>query len=188
MPLKQLNKIAIQGENKNKNKSGKGKSRKNKSVKVPRKYLPDYLKNADKAKVKVYLNKSRKLYKTGKYFKRPKVVSYKSRKSAHLKRAEKMYNVKNIVPSIALAKASHCSLKTLKKIVNKGKGAYYSSGSRPNQTAESWGYARLASALTGGKSAIVDFHLLNSGCDHKKSKAYKLARKTCKKYNVGFCK
>jgi len=38
----------------------------------------------------------------------------------------------------------------LQKIVNKGMGAYYSSGSRPNQTPASWGIARLASAITGG--------------------------------------
>ena len=41
--------------------------------------------------------------------------------------------------------------------MKKGQGAYYSSGSRPNQSAHSWGYARLASAITGGKSAAVDF-------------------------------
>ena len=55
----------------------------------------------------------------------------------------------------------------------KGEGAYYSSGSRPNQTARSWGIARLASAITGGKSSKVDYHLLKQ-CNHTK-KAYKLA-------------
>ena len=55
-------------------------------------------------------------------------------------------------------------------------GAYYSSGSRPNQTAESWGIARLASAITSGKSAVIDYHLLEEGCK-KNSKALKLAKK-----------
>ena len=68
----------------------------------------------------------------------------------------------------------------LEQIVNKGRGAYYSSGSRPNQTAESWGLARLASAVTGGNASIVDYHILKSGCK-KTSKALKLANKTCKK-------
>ena len=67
----------------------------------------------------------------------------------------------------------------LRKIVSKGMGAYYSSGSRPNQTAESWGIARLASAITGGKSAVVDYHLLEKGCN-KKSKSLKLAKKAKK--------
>jgi hypothetical protein len=53
-------------------------------------------------------------------------------------------------------------------------GAYYSSGSRPNQTAESWGKARLASSITGGKASKVDFHIIKDGCNHTK-KAYKLA-------------
>ena len=66
-----------------------------------------------------------------------------------------------------------CSNSILKKIVNKGIGAYYSSGSRPNQTAKSWGMARLASAITGGPASKVDFHLLKD-CDKKKP-AYKLS-------------
>jgi len=42
--------------------------------------------------------------------------------------------------------------KGVKQIVKKGKGAYYSSGSRPNQIPHSWGYTRLASAITGGNA------------------------------------
>ena len=35
-------------------------------------------------------------------------------------------------------------------------GINISSGSRPNQNAQSWGLARLASAITAGKAAAVD--------------------------------
>tara|TARA_R100001463_G_scaffold43938_1_gene91440 strand:- start:58 stop:459 length:402 start_codon:yes stop_codon:yes gene_type:complete len=42
------------------------------------------------------------------------------------------------------------------KIIAKGQGAYYSSGSRPNQTATSWGLARLASVILGGPSRKID--------------------------------
>jgi hypothetical protein len=63
----------------------------------------------------------------------------------------------------------------LRAIVKKGEGAYYSSGSRPNQTAHSWAYARLASALTGGKAAKVDYHLVKR-CQPTK-KAFQLAQK-----------
>ena len=52
----------------------------------------------------------------------------------------------------------------LEKIVNNGRGAYYSSGSRPNQTAESWGLARLASAITGANACKVDYDILLMGC------------------------
>ena len=35
-------------------------------------------------------------------------------------------------------------------------GAYYSSGSRPNQTPFSWGNARLASVIMGGPARKID--------------------------------
>ena len=72
----------------------------------------------------------------------------------------------------------------MREIVRKGEGAYYSSGSRPNQTAQSWGLARLASSITAGKSASVDFNILEKGCNHNK-KAYKLALQSRKKYGFG---
>ena len=68
----------------------------------------------------------------------------------------------------------------MKDIVKKGQGAYYSSGSRPNQTAHSWGIARLASAITAGKSSVVDYHIIDRGCNHKK-KAHKLATEAKRK-------
>ena len=82
-----------------------------------------------------------------------------------------------------MSTATGCSIKVLKKIVNKGQGAYYSSGSRPNQTPQSWGYARLASSLTAGKAATVDFNIINNGCNHNKL-AYKLALKSRKNINT----
>ena len=46
-------------------------------------------------------------------------------------------------------------------------GAYFSSGSRPNQTPHSWGYARLASSITGNNASIVDYKILKKGCKKK---------------------
>jgi len=43
-----------------------------------------------------------------------------------------------------------------RKVLDKGRGAYYSAGSRPNTTAEQWAYARLASVLVGGPARKVD--------------------------------
>jgi hypothetical protein len=87
-----------------------------------------------------------------------------------------MYKVDTIRPSLNLAKRTGCSQKALRKIVNKGRGAYYSSGSRPNQTAESWGIARLASAVTGGPASKIDYDILKDGCS-KTSIALKKAIK-----------
>jgi hypothetical protein len=77
-----------------------------------------------------------------------------------------------------------CTLSALNQIVKKGEGAYYSSGSRPNQTATSWGLARLASSLTAGKAAAVDYDIIKKGCNHKK-RAFILATKARKKYKYG---
>lgn len=153
-----------------------------KKDKVPQRYVPKNLTIKDKAKQKRYLNKSRKDYKKGEYFIRPKIKSFKNRKSNHISRLKKLYKVKNASPNKELSDKSKCSIDVLKKIVNKGEGAYLSSGSRPNQTPASWGYARLASSLTGGNAAIVDYHLLEEGCKPS-SKSLKLAKKLCKKRN-----
>ena len=91
-----------------------------------------------------------------------------------------MYKVSKISANAQLAKKSGCSRSALAKIIKKGQGAYFSSGSRPNQTSQSWGIARLGSALTGGKSAIVDYEILKKGCK-KNSRALKMANRLLKK-------
>jgi len=98
--------------------------------------------------------------------------------------AKKIYKIDSIEPSTALAKKTGCSVDALKKIVNKGEGAYFSSGSRPNQTGQSWGIARLASSITGGKAAAVDYSILENGCQSK-SIALKMAKTARKKYGYG---
>jgi len=147
---------------------------------VPKRYYTSKnMTQKDTKKQKRQLRKSRKLYKKGKYHARPKVKSYKSRKSNHLNRLRKMYGVEKIGATNELAKKTQCSKEGLEQILSKGRGAYYSSGSRPNQTAESWAVARLASAVTGGKSSAYDYHVLKEHCKPS-SKALKLAKKTCK--------
>ena len=144
--------------------------------KYPKHYIPKELSAKDKKKQKAELEKSTKAYKKGEYVKRKKIKGFKSKPSGHVAKAKKMYNVKSVKPSKVLADATGCSLPALKKIVNKGKGAYYSSGSRPNQTPSSWGIARLASAITGGNASKVDYKILSEGCK-KTSKALKLAKR-----------
>lgn len=147
---------------------------------IPNRYLPNILSKKDYKKQKTNILKSRKLYKKGIYYTRPKVSSFHSKPSNHIQNAEKIYNLKKVSPNKELSMKSGCSINALEKIVNKGRGAYFSSGSRPNQTAESWGIARLASSVTGGKASIVDYYILYNGCK-KNSKALKMATKTCKK-------
>lgn len=155
-----------------------------KQTKINLRYLPKRLTVKDKKKQYQMLLKSRKLYKKGKYYTRKPVKSFHSKTSSHILKARKVYGVDKIGANDMLAKNSGCSKTTLAKIINKGSGAYYSSGSRPNQTAQSWGIARLASALTSGKAGAVDYNILNEGCKPG-SKGYKAAQLARKKYGHG---
>ena len=157
------------------------------NIKLPMRYLPKNLTKKDKQKQFKMLMKSKKLYKKQKYYTRKNVSSYKNQKSKHIVNARKIYGIQNITPNKELAMKTVCQLKALKQIVKKGEGAYYSSGSRPNQTPQSWGLARLASSITSGKSAAVDYDIIKKGCNHKKT-AFILANKSRKKYKYGHSK
>ena len=81
-------------------------------------------------------------------------TSFKSKRSGWVKKFEDKYKHKitdkDFIHKNIITKTGQ------EKIIMKGKGAYYSSGSRPNQTAFSWGYARLASVILGGPSRKID--------------------------------
>jgi hypothetical protein len=153
-------------------------------MKINLRYLPKRLTKKDKKKQTRMLLKSRKLYKKGTYYTRKKVSSFHSKKSEHILKAEKIYKVNKIGPTNELVKATKCSKQALSQIIRKGEGAYYSSGSRPNQTAQSWGVARLASSITGGKAAAVDYSILEKGCKPN-SRALTFAKKARRKYGHG---
>lgn len=153
----------------------------------PTRYIPKQLTKKDKKKQIKMLIKSKRLYKQKKYYTRTKISSYKNKKSNHILNARKIYKINNITPNKELAMKTGCTLSALKQIVKKGEGAYYSSGSRPNQTPQSWGLARLASSITSGKAAAVDYDILNKGCNHKK-RAFILATKSRQKYKYGHSK
>ena len=133
-------------------KGGKKKSKR----KVPLRYLPKRLSKTDKVKQRREINKSRKAYKKGKYYTRKKVASFKSKTSDHILKARKIYKLDKISPSKELSQKTGCSISSLQKMVKKGQGAYYSSGSRPNQTPSSWWKARLYSVILGGPARKVD--------------------------------
>lgn len=153
-------------------------------MRINLRYLPKNLTRKDKGVQSKMLIKSRSLYKKGKFYTRKQVSSFKSKKSPHVLKAMKMYNVDKIGATNELAKATGCTKSALAKIINKGQGAYYSSGSRPNQTSQSWGIARLASSITSGKAAAVDYNILEKGCK-KNSKALTMAKKAKRKYGHG---
>ena len=126
---------------------------------IPTRYLSP-LSNKDKIIQKKMILKSQRMYKKGIYKTRKTLKSYPNKVSNHVTRAKTKFGIDSMVPSPELAKKTGCPLSVLQKIVQKGEGAYYSSGSRPNQTPQSWGIARLSSALTGGPAAKVDASLV----------------------------
>ena len=142
---------------------------------IPQRYIPDILTQKDKKKQRTMINKSRKMYKQNKYYTRKPVDSYKHKTSKHITNAKRIYSVETVAPTRELSRKTGCSIDALRQIVKKGQGAYYSSGSRPNQTAQSWGLARLASSITAGKAAKVDYSILEKGCNST-SKALMLAK------------
>ena len=145
--------------------------------KIPTRYAPAYLSKRDRSRQKKAILRSRRSYKKGKYVGRPILKSARTRKSKHINRIRKIYKFPDGKISLKkLAKRSGCTKKAFDRILSKGRGAFYSSGSRPNQTAESWAIARLYSTLTGGPASKIDRHIMEEDCKSN-SKALKMAIK-----------
>jgi hypothetical protein len=144
---------------------------------IPQNYVPLHLSNKSKEKATIELKRSRRAYKKGKYHTRRKIAGFKSRKTSWASKAIELYDLDKNKPIsiLELSKKTKCKRSALAKIVKKGQGAYYSAGSRPNQTAHSWGNARLYSAVSGGPAAKVDATILVEGCKPN-SKALKLSK------------
>ena len=126
-------------------------------------YVPEHLTPSDRAQQTAALRASRAAYKDGRYVDRPSVPSFRPKPSQHVQRAKRRFNVRSMSDFETLAERTGCSVDSLEKIVEKGRGAYYSGGSRPNQTPTSWGLARLASSLTGGPAKKYDLKVLEEG-------------------------
>jgi len=120
-------------------------SYKGKTRNVPKKYVPDSLSASDKKKQVKSILKGEK---------RPKLESAKTRRSSHASAFEKKYGYK--ISETSKVSKNIISRAGIKKIMAKGRGAYYSGGSRPNQTSESWALARLASVIMNGPARKVD--------------------------------
>ena len=153
-------------------------------MELPKRYIPKLLSQKDRKKHASMIRKSASAYRKGRYRSRAKLQTFRHRVSKHVVKAKRMYGVKTVRASRALARKTGCTLGTLRRIEKKGMGAFYSSGSRPNQTAQSWGRARLASAITGGKAAAVDLSIIEKGCK-KDGMVVRLARKSAKRTNQG---
>ena len=95
-------------------------------------------------------------------------TSYKSKRSSYCKKFEDKYDT--TIADTDFIDKNLLKKKGQDKIIDKGMAAYYSSGSRPNQTPESWGKARLCSVLVGGPARKIDKKIY----DKYKVDSYKL--------------
>ena len=120
-------------------------SSKDKKTGLPKTYLPKSLSPEDRKKQLKSIKE-----KTD----RPKVKSFQSKRSSWAEKFENKYGKK--ITNDSFISKNIISKVGIDKILDKGRGAYYSSGSRPNQTAESWARARLASVIMGGPSRKID--------------------------------
>jgi len=123
---------------------------------IPKKYTAK-LSRKDKKKQLKALKKSKKFYKKNKYYTRPKLKSFKGKKSSWTEKFHNLYPKAKTLKQIE--KATGIPKKALMAVKKKGMGAYYSSGSRPNQTAESWGKARMYAYILGSPTRKVDHHI-----------------------------
>lgn len=127
----------------------------------PKRYIPKSLSADDKQKQKKQLDKSTKDYDKGKYTDRKKLKSFKSKKSSYVVDVKEKLGVPMNFEKISEKLSSNKKrqkqlIQGMEEICDKGKAAYYSSGSRPNQTPFSWCKGRVASVLVGGKSRAID--------------------------------
>lgn len=127
---------------------------KNKTKSIPKKYIAGLKGKEKRAQIKSIFEQTD----------RPK-TSAKEKRSKWIIKFEKKYNKK--ITDTSWINKNIISVYGQNKILNKGRGAYYSSGSRPNQTADSWAYARLASVIMDGPSRKYDINIWNK---HKVNK------------------
>lgn len=121
-----------------------------KEYNIPDRYLAN-LKGAERRKqIKSIVEKKE----------RPK-TSFKSKESSWTKKFDKKYGeeldkMKGGRSKRNIAKVTGIPFKAINEVFKKGEGAYYSGGSRPNQTPQSWAYARLYSYILGGNARKID--------------------------------
>ena len=149
---------------------------------IPTKYYSG-IKNPKETKKQIKsIRKSMESYKEGIYIDRPKLKSHKSKTSSNIMKFNEVYGIP-ITNKRAVEKKTGMSVKAQERILKKGKGAYYSSGSRPGQSSSSWAYGRLASVIMGGKAKKYDQHILDEESITIKSpsKRYVKGKKITKK-------
>ena len=113
---------------------------------IPKRYLPDSLKGKDRQKqIKSIFEKEERPITKVKRRKSNWTTLFSKKYGKELDEMKGKRSKKNI------AKITGIPFKAVDEVYKKGEGAYYSSGSRPNQTPSSWARGRLYAYIMGGK-------------------------------------
>ena len=113
---------------------------------IPKRYLPDSLSKSERQKQIKSIFEGKE---------RPK-TKVKEKKSTWTTQFDKEYGeqldaMKGKRSKRNIAKVTGIPFKAIDEVYKKGEGAFYSSGSRPNQTASSWARGRIYAYIMGGK-------------------------------------
>lgn len=113
---------------------------------IPKRYLPDTLSKSERQKQIKSIFEGKE---------RPK-TKVKEKKSTWTTQFDKEYGeqldaMKGKRSKSNIAKVTGIPLKAINEVYKKGEGAFYSSGSRPNQTASSWARGRIYAYIMGGE-------------------------------------
>ena len=113
---------------------------------IPKRYLPDTLSKSEREKQIKSIFEGKE---------RPK-TKVKEKKSTWTTQFDKEYGeqldaMKGKRSKSNIAKVTGIPLKAINEVYKKGEGAFYSSGSRPNQTASSWARGRIYAYIMGGE-------------------------------------
>lgn len=116
--------------------------------KIPKKYIGN-LKGEEKNKQVASIMEGKKRPKTSAPVKRSSLV-VRFQKKYGVPITNDSYISKNIISQTGI-----------NKILSKGRGAYFSSGSRPNVSAEQWARSRLAGVILNSPARKVDIDIWN---------------------------
>lgn len=112
---------------------------------VPARYVPASLSGADRRKqIKSIFEGT----------KRPELKSYKGKRSTWVAKFEKKYGHK--ISDLKFIYKNLMKKEGVDQVLDKGRAAFFTSGSRPETTPEAWALGRLASVLLGGPARKVD--------------------------------
>lgn len=111
---------------------------------IPKRYIPDTLSPSERKKQIKSIFEGKK---------RPE-IKHKTRRSSWAVKFEKKY--KTTIMDDKFITKNIITKKGMEEILDKGRSAYYNSGSRPNVNAEQWARGRLASVILNGPSRKID--------------------------------